>query len=92
MLKEEVSVSQYVLLLGFAEPESQECSWELCTIPRSSVRRESENTAAEKLMRSCTPFPISQIEFYFYIIHSFYKIFGPASLSLQGLCSIPLGF
>lgn len=86
-------MSQYVVLLGFAEPKSEECSWELCsTIPRSSVIRESENTAAEahEVMHS-----ISYLsEFYFYIIHSFYQkpSFGPTSLSLLGLCSIPLGF
>lgn len=88
-------MSQCEVLLGFAERKSEECSWELCsTIPRSSVIREPENTAAEELTRSCTPFPISKIGFYCYIIHSFYKktSFGPASLSLQGLCSIPLGF
>lgn len=37
-------------------------------IPRSSVRAESGNTAAETLMRSHTPFPISKTGVYFYTL------------------------
>lgn len=42
-------------------------------IPRSSIRPQSENTAAETLMRPHTPFPISKTEFYFYTLPALAK-------------------
>lgn len=92
MKNKEVSAPQQAVLLGCAAPNVRGSAHGNHAAQLPSVIWESESTAALRLRRSRTPFPVSKIGFYFYVPHSFCYGFGPASLSLQGLCWSSLGF